>query len=356
MGGGGGHLDLLQRLNTGRAASTWYSPQIPINMAKNTVPSLSNRWDCWKREYGKVPQRSRRHTGSTCCWLSRTRFTADIRVCYLFHTLTGSESQPRNYCVLSFRSVSYPGWQAGRVEPPERALLITEWTHQDAASNTGVTYFFARGRKKREFEKCASLIRTLHVNTKQCFMKVGHLKAGLCMYRPAIDGDHFIVISKQNLSSFKAKTVMDWVFRCSCYFLLYFVRFMLMVHVTSSPLFCFPSFVIVLISFTRLWLASLCNYVLPLSLFEMKWSTTTYGCSNLASYTLGHMVKQLLGALWWYWPGYVVVIAEHSIGETYDAHDSCEEQHLCVEAEPGEVDPDLFPIVLPASTQSKPHL
>ncbi len=43
----------------------WHLPQIPINMAKNTVPSLSNRWDCWKRGYGKgeVPQRSRRHTG-----------------------------------------------------------------------------------------------------------------------------------------------------------------------------------------------------------------------------------------------------------------------------------------------------
>ena len=126
-------------------------------------------------------------------------------VCYLVHTLKGRKSQPRNYSVVSFRSVSYPGWQAGRVEPPERALLITEWTHQDTASNTGVTYLFARGRKKREFEKCASLIRTLHVNTKQCFLKVDHLKADLYIYHPAVNWRSFYFNIKIKSINFRGK-------------------------------------------------------------------------------------------------------------------------------------------------------
>lgn len=157
--GGGSPTQVKHR----KSSIEWHLPQIPINMAKNTVPSLSNRWDCWKREYGKedVPQRSRRHTGHEqgdilltqqdaiyCRYLSKLlishTFVVEFKhVMYIFGLLLFLKWCPVNIVSVMF----YPGWETRRVELPERTLLITKRTHHNTASNFGVTYFFAKRRK-----------------------------------------------------------------------------------------------------------------------------------------------------------------------------------------------------------------
>lgn len=89
--------------------------------------------------------------------------------------------------------------------------------------------------------------------------------------------------------------------------------------------------------------------------FVINWSKIPYGCNVQMSIYFWPYGFQLPDALWWYQPWYVVIITEHSIGETYDTHEGCEEQHLCVEAQPGKVDPNLFPVVLPTTTESNTH-
>lgn len=51
-------------------------------------------------------------------------------------------------------------------------------------------------------------------------------------------------------------------------------------------------------------------------------------------------------------PGYVGVHRRHPVAKDNDAHDGGGNQQLGVDAEPREVQPDLFPKVLPAGQRS----
>lgn len=77
--------------------------------------------------------------------------------------------------VLKLSVKFYPGGETCRVELPERALLITKWTHHDTASNVGITNFFAKRRIKKNGNKTTYNERFTfsEVKTKRYYLTMG---------------------------------------------------------------------------------------------------------------------------------------------------------------------------------------
>lgn len=155
-------------------------------MAKNTVPSLSNRWDCWKREHGQDELLTPQRKWHAVLWPQQDDILHTQHERFHWLWLTGWFKQYNNklimhniYTAIIFLSVRshqeldvidyvvtewqnkmcmflYPGWEARGVELPVTTLLITQWTHHNTPSNAGVTDLLTVGeihRKNRKWER-----------------------------------------------------------------------------------------------------------------------------------------------------------------------------------------------------------
>ena len=52
-------------------------------------------------------------------------------------------------------------------------------------------------------------------------------------------------------------------------------------------------------------------------------------------------------------PPLVLLVGQQAVQEADEPHHRSKEQHLCVEAQPGKVDPDLLSIILPVNSREQ---